>query len=507
MADQGSIANLKQNINENIYDNTDYDISGGRLNTVLQNVVDTLNFNGRDFFNVNEYREKSDEYTDAAAGRAAVPDEVKKIGLVITYLLADGWYIDQFVGSDISGWETASNWKAIGPVSVFQNTLMIGGEDKGELFGTVVDSFEWIWAVVDFTEHILFGIKKDGNLYFANDCPPQIVNYISEHYVAKENDKSLIDSDIADALSIQSSLEYLYAFVDNDNKVLGGFKKNGRFYADIAGITEMQNEVAYLKTNFYPSLANKKIVCFGDSITMFKYGTPERNYPMWMSELSNATVIGCGFGGTRITSRTTPTLNPTNSNEAFAPFDIVNLIKYICNNDYSYLDAGLAYIVENEGSWLGNQYTETLNRLKSIDWSEIDYVTFLGGTNDFSAGVSIGSITDTGDNTIYGALYQIVSTLLTNKKNLKLYMFTPLVRMINYNEPNEKFSDETTLPDYVEAIIDGAKNLKLPVCDLYYTMGWNQYNFSNYFIDTDGTHPYKGFKDIATKILRFINSN
>lgn len=133
MADQGSIANLKQNIDDNIYQNTDYDITGGRMNTVLQNIVDTLKFNGRDFFNVNEYREKSDAYADAAAGRAAVPDEVKKLGLVITYLLADGWYIDQFIGSNISGWETASNWKVLGPISISQNAetgqtdITIGG--------------------------------------------------------------------------------------------------------------------------------------------------------------------------------------------------------------------------------------------------------------------------------------------------------------------------------------------------------------------------------------------
>lgn len=122
MADQGSIANLKQNINENIYDNTDYDITGGRMNTVLQNIVDTLEFNGRDFFNVNEYNEQETAYSDAAIARADVPDEVKKLGLVITYLLADGWYIDQFIGSDISGWGTASNWKVLGPVRVSQNT-------------------------------------------------------------------------------------------------------------------------------------------------------------------------------------------------------------------------------------------------------------------------------------------------------------------------------------------------------------------------------------------------
>ena len=110
MADQGSIANLKQNINENIYDNTDYDITGGRLNTVLQNIVDTLGLGVKDFFNVNEYRERSTAYNNAADARSAVPDEVKKAGLVIAYLLSDGWYIDQFNGNT-SDWNNQALWQ------------------------------------------------------------------------------------------------------------------------------------------------------------------------------------------------------------------------------------------------------------------------------------------------------------------------------------------------------------------------------------------------------------
>lgn len=46
MADQGSIANLKQNIDDNIYQNTAKEITGGKMNTVLQNIVDTLTKNG-----------------------------------------------------------------------------------------------------------------------------------------------------------------------------------------------------------------------------------------------------------------------------------------------------------------------------------------------------------------------------------------------------------------------------------------------------------------------------
>ena len=47
----------------------------------------------------------------------------------------------------------------------------------------------------------------------------------------------------------------------------------------------------------------------------------------------------------------------------------------------------------------------------------------------------------------------------------------------------------------------------IPICDMYNTLGWNMYNFSNYFKDTDGTHPYKGYMSIARKFKGFIDAN
>ena len=42
---------------------------------------------------------------------------------------------------------------------------------------------------------------------------------------------------------------------------------------------------------------------------------------------------------------------------------------------------------------------------------------------------------------------------------------------------------------------------------MYNTLGWNKYNFSQYFNDSDGTHPKKGFKEIAKKIASFLIAN
>ena len=256
-------------------------------------------------------------------------------------------------------------------------------------------------------------------------------------------------------------------------------------------------------------LNGKTIVCFGDSITMFK-GTEDKTYSDWLQEFSGATVVNCGFGGSRLTSRTTPVASPTTSTEAFAPFDISNLIEFISANDYSKLDAGLQWIINNESQWLSSQFSANLANVKSIDWSNVDVVTIFAGTNDKSAGATIGVAADDNKSTIMGAVKLISRVLLTAFPHLKIYWFTPIIRYycntVEERTP-ETFSDNSNLPDYVDAILTQSRNLKFPACDLYRTLGWNEYNFSEYFLDNDGTHPYKGFKDIGLKIDKFLQSN
>lgn len=76
----------------------------------------------RPVINVNALNEETAAYGSAALARAAVPSSLRILGLHIIYLLAGGWFEDEYIGSDVSGWGTASNWRAVGPVSVSQNT-------------------------------------------------------------------------------------------------------------------------------------------------------------------------------------------------------------------------------------------------------------------------------------------------------------------------------------------------------------------------------------------------
>lgn len=125
------MANLIEYIQSQIYENSTEDISGSIMQQVLtrmasdEGVVNVHTITGQTPFA---------DYNNAQAARDAVPAGFKKLGLIITYKLSSGWYIDEFIGSATSGWSTASNWKCLGPISVSQNaetgktTITIGSQ-------------------------------------------------------------------------------------------------------------------------------------------------------------------------------------------------------------------------------------------------------------------------------------------------------------------------------------------------------------------------------------------
>ena len=125
------MANLIEYIQSQVYENSTEDISGSIMQQVLtrmasdEGVVNVHTISGQTPFA---------DYNNAQAARDAVPAGFKKLGLIITYKLSSGWYIDEFIGSATSGWSTASNWKCLGPISVSQNaetgktTITIGSQ-------------------------------------------------------------------------------------------------------------------------------------------------------------------------------------------------------------------------------------------------------------------------------------------------------------------------------------------------------------------------------------------
>lgn len=263
-------------------------------------------------------------------------------------------------------------------------------------------------------------------------------------------------------------------------------------------------------TSLEKPLQGKTIVCFGDSITEFSMGG--KRYSDYIEDITGATVINVGIGGTQLRQRTTPVVNPTTSMQGYAGLDICNLIKACVEQDFTITNNCAIWVRDNAG----DDNTPIIARLKAIDWSKVDVVTFFAGTNDWNNGRHLGTSDSIDVNNTLGAINYIISSLMSTYKNVKVYWFTPIVRWIGdtiTNRTDATWSDVyttsegKTLAEYVSEISNVVKNNHIPVCDMYWTLGWNKYNFSQYFYDTDGTHPYNGFANIGEKMSSFIIAN
>ena len=259
-------------------------------------------------------------------------------------------------------------------------------------------------------------------------------------------------------------------------------------------------------------LQGKRIVCFGDSITQFDSAIGMR-YSDYL-ELSGASIVNVGVGGTQLRQRATPSANPTSVEQAYGGLDIASLVNAAASNDYSIVEASASYIQSNAAPSFNP--IDVIERLKSIDWNKVDIVTILGGTNDWLNGNNLGEATDENATSTLGALNHIIKTLLTAYPHLRVYVFTPLVRYVASSlaertdaawAGTKTNGEGKNILDYVDAIKYVAENNCIPVCDMYHTLGWNKWNFSQYFNDGDGTHPYKGFRQIAERMQSFILSN
>ena len=115
----------------------------------------------------------------------------------------------------------------------------------------------------------------------------------------------------------------------------------------------------------------------------------------------------------------------------------------------------------------------------------------------------------------FGAVRHIIETLLTTYPHIQLYWLSPLVRWIDYTNgvgEDSKWCDVLqrngkTLGEFKEMLAEIVKQYHTPFFDLYNELGWNQYNFSNYFLPSDGTHPYLGFSYLGRKIASYLVAN
>lgn len=149
------------------------------------------------------------------------------------------------------------------------------------------------------------------------------------------------------------------------------------------------------------------------------------------------------------------------------------------------------------------------NRLSAID-STSDLITVFGGTNDWNGNngvpMVLGVMGDTSPSaSFYGAVDNVLSTLVTNFPTKTIAVFTPLERSNAWY--NLGGSNGVTLQQVTDAVIAVANKYNIPVLDLYRNS--NMYAWNATFRSAmmpDGLHPNNtGHQALADKILAFLN--
>lgn len=120
---------------------------------------------------------------------------------------------------------------------------------------SVISNDEYLLAVVDSSDRILFSINKKGGIDFQSGLPDALNSYV-EQLNEKENSepgKSLVNSTFANGISAKTDLtEYAYVVTDSTDKVLFSIDKDGnvegkfqkgeiQFFNSVAEMVECDN--------------------------------------------------------------------------------------------------------------------------------------------------------------------------------------------------------------------------------------------------------------------------
>lgn len=97
----------------------------------------------------------------------------------------------------------------------------------------ISQSEEFLWVILDAANHPLLGIQQDGTCWAAKAQWLDDIKTIKEAlktFQTKEDGKGLINIDVADSFFYISNDEYIIAVVDTENRILAGIKYDAQPY-------------------------------------------------------------------------------------------------------------------------------------------------------------------------------------------------------------------------------------------------------------------------------------
>ena len=249
----------------------------------------------------------------------------------------------------------------------------------------------------------------------------------------------------------------------------------------------------------------KKIVNFGDSL----FGnfrdtneTTDKSISKMIADATGATVYNCGFGGCRMSYHS----------QYWRAFSMYSLADAITTNVWTEQDAAIAAAPSGMPAY----FSETLALLKTIDFSEVDYITIGYGTNDYTGDIFIDYRSGLEEYQYFkGAIEYSVRKILTEFPHIRIAIISPCWRWFLADGVYSYSSDDSQsvnsrglyLYDYVAACKEMCEKLHIPYIDTYYTLGLNEWTHLEYFPSNDGTHlNQKGRQLRADRIVGQMDS-
>lgn len=285
--------------------------------------------------------------------------------------------------------------------------------------------------------------------------------------------------------SVQSRSELVNYLKTNPISVTYKYSKEGIKTIDpvtVGDVLVSENEitlVGYCKEKISKTI---EYVAMGDSITgMFAYGT---SYPEMIARKNKKVVAyNCGFSGSQVTDHL---------DKNYKAFSFNRLVDNIINGDWNEQNSA----VKNISS---AHYYENLERLKTIDFAKVDYLSLFYGTNDWGANKNLEDFKNT--------YISSIKKMLEAYPNLKIIVISPYWRSVSVGKDSniDRNENGNYLYEFSDEIENLAKkNFNCPTLNLYWNLGANA--VTNRYFTQDGTHPtFNTRKIIAGKINSLIS--
>ncbi|MCR5753628.1 MAG: SGNH/GDSL hydrolase family protein [Acetatifactor sp.] len=249
------------------------------------------------------------------------------------------------------------------------------------------------------------------------------------------------------------------------------------------------------------SKTSYSIVTLGDSV--LGECRDETSVTAQLSELLQTEVFNGAFGGTTLSQA-------PRERRICADADCLSmsaLVQAIVTGDFGVQQSF------NSRENATEYFSQTIDALEKIDFSEVDILLLEYGLNDYHAGHPLDNPKDEQDVTTFlGALRYSISLLRKEYPSLRIILVTPVFTWYTADRYGEDMTGETYetgkafLNQYVDAELQFAKEAGLEIIDVYHDF-YPHEKFEDWMLYShDGLHPNEsGRRILAETIYAYLN--